>query len=159
MKADAETHSLKLTAKRLKFIQSELSVRDELAAPVIRKKSKLKKGESLPDNAALHGQHLIEEDGKQHIVEYEADSDLRDNEQIPLLEDGGIEAFIRREVLPHVPDAWIDSSKTVVGYEIPFTRHFYKYQPLRSLKEITTDIRALEEETEGLLEQITEGVA
>ena len=108
VKADAETHSLKLTAKRLKFIQSELSVRDELTAPVIRKKSKLKKGESLPDNAALHGQHLIEEDGKQHIVEYEADSDLRDNEQIPLFEDGRMEAFIRREVLPDVPDAWID---------------------------------------------------
>lgn len=98
-------------------------------------------------------------DGKKLIVEYEADSELRDAEQIPLLEEGGIEAFIRREVLPHVPDAWVDPSKTSVGYEIPFTRHFYTYQPLRSLEEITADIRALEEETEGLLDQITEGIA
>jgi type I restriction enzyme M protein len=159
VKADAEEHNLKLTPKRLKFIQAELAVRDEQAKPVVRKKSKLKKGESPPENAALYGQYLIEEDGKQFIVEYEADSDLRDTEQIPLLEEGGIEAFIQREVLPHVPDAWIDASKIAVGYEIPFTRHFYKYQPLRSLKEITADIRTLEEETEGLLEQITEGVA
>ena len=82
-----------------------------------------------------------------------------DTEQIPLLEEGGIEAFIQREVLPHVPDAWVDEKRTIVGYEIPFTRHFYKYEPLRSLEEIAADIRSLEDETEGLLEQITGGVA
>ena len=88
------------------------------------------------------------------IVEYEPDPELRDTEQVPLLEDGGIEAFFRREVLPHVPDAWIDESATKIGYEISFTRYFYKPQPLRTLEEIRADIEALEKETEGLLGQI-----
>jgi len=79
---------------------------------------------------------------------------LRDTEQIPLLEEGGIESFIRREVLPYVPDAWIDDSKTQIGYEISFNRYFYKPQPLRTLEEIRTDIQALEKETEGLLDEI-----
>ena len=59
-----------------------------------------------------------------HVVEYEPDSDLRDTEQVPLQEPGGIEAFIRREVLPHAPDAWIDESKTEIGYEISFNALF-----------------------------------
>jgi len=73
---------------------------------------------------------------------------------VPLLEDGGIEAFIRREVLPHAPDAWIDEASTRTGYEISFTRYFYKPQPLRSLEEIRADILALEQETQGLLAEI-----
>jgi type I restriction enzyme M protein len=97
--------------------------------------------------------------GKQSIVEYEPDTDLRDTEQVPLLEEGGIEAFFRREVLPHVPDAWIDESVTKIGFEISFTRHFYKPQPLRTLEEIRTDILALEEETKGLLGEIIGGGA
>ncbi|MFH1653361.1 MAG: class I SAM-dependent DNA methyltransferase [Pseudomonadota bacterium] len=87
-------------------------------------------------------------------VEHEPDSDLRDTEQVPLLEEGGIDAFFRREVLPHVPDAWIDHSKTQIGYEISFTKHFYKPVPLRSLDEIKTDLIALQNEAEGLLDQI-----
>src|SRR5207253_7897815 len=66
----------------------------------------------------------------------------------------GIEAFIRREVLPYTPDAWIDESATKIGYEISFTRHFYKPQPLRTLEEISADILALEKETEGMLADI-----
>jgi len=93
-------------------------------------------------------------DGKPGIVEYEPDPELRDTEQVPLLEEGGIDAFIRREVLPYTPDAWIDESATKIGYEISFTRYFYKPQPLRTLEEIQADIKALERETEGLLEQI-----
>jgi type I restriction enzyme M protein len=93
-------------------------------------------------------------DGKPCIVEYEPDPELRDTEQVPLLEEGGIDAFIRREVLPYAPDAWIDESATKIGYEISFTRYFYKPQPLRTLEEIRADILALEQETEGLLEQI-----
>lgn len=81
-----------------------------------------------------------------------SDADLRDNENIPLKED--IHEYFKREVLPHVPDAWIDESKTKVGYEINFTRYFYKYQPLRSLEEIRADILKLEEETEGLIQKI-----
>ncbi len=91
------------------------------------------------------------------MVEYEPDPDLRDTEQVPLLEPGGIEAFIRREVLPYTPDAWIDKSATKIGYEISFTRHFYKPQALRSLEEISADILALEKETEGLLDEIVKG--
>jgi type I restriction enzyme M protein len=87
-------------------------------------------------------------------VKCEPDSDLRDTEQVPLLEEGGIEAFIGREVLPYTPDAWIDDSKTEIGYEISFTRHFYKPQPLRTLDEIRADILNLEKETEGLLGEI-----
>ena len=92
--------------------------------------------------------------GKSAIVEYEPDSDLRDTEQIPLLEDGGIEAFIRREVLPHVVDAWYDAESIKTGYEVSFTRYFYKPKALRSLEEIRVDILALEKETEGLLGEI-----
>src|SRR6185369_13504289 len=97
--------------------------------------------------------------GKKCIVEYEPDSDLRDTEQVPLLEEGGVEAFIRREVLPYTRDAWIKNSATKIGYEISFTRHFYKRQPLRTLHEIRTDILALEKETEGLLSEIIGGGA
>jgi type I restriction enzyme M protein len=68
------------------------------------------------------------------------------------LEDGGIGAFFRREVLPHVPDAWIDPDATRIGYEISFTRHFYKTHKLRTLAEIRADIEALERQTDGLLE-------
>ncbi|CAN5867938.1 class I SAM-dependent DNA methyltransferase [soil metagenome] len=73
-----------------------------------------------------------------------ADASLRDNENVPLTE--GIEEYFQREVLPHVPDAWIDHAKTKVGYEINFTKYFYQYQPLRSLQEIRADIIKLEEE-------------
>lgn len=77
------------------------------------------------------------------------DPDLRDNENVPLGED--ISEYMRREVLPHVPDAWVDEDKTRVGYEIPFTRHFYIYKPPRSLKEIDADIQAMEEHIRVLL--------
>ena len=87
-------------------------------------------------------------------MEYEADRELRDTEQIPLMEEGGIEAFLRREVLPYAPDAWYLASSVKVGYEVSFTRHFYKPTPLRSLEEIRADILALERETEGVQEGI-----
>ena len=71
-----------------------------------------------------------------------------------LLEEGGIEALLCREVLPYAPDAWYAPDSVKVGYEISFTRHFYKPQPLRSLEEIRADILALEQETEGLLAEL-----
>jgi len=78
---------------------------------------------------------------------------------VPLLEKGGIEAFIRREVLPYTPDAWINNDAARIGYEISFTRHFYKPQPLRTLAEISADILAIEKEAEGLLDGLlTTGV-
>ncbi len=82
----------------------------------------------------------------------EPDADLRDNENVPLKED--VNAYFEREVKPHVPDAWIDESKTKVGYEIPFTRHFYKYKGLRPLVEIEGEIRALEAEIQGMLGEV-----
>ena len=71
--------------------------------------------------------------------------------------DGGIEDFIRREVLPYTPDAWIKEDTTKIGYEISFTRHFYEPQPLRTLEEISADILAIEKEAEGLLSEIISG--
>ena len=97
--------------------------------------------------------------GKRRVVEYESDTELRDTEQVPLLEEGGIEAFLRREVLPYAPDAWYDPASVKTGYEISFTRYFYKPQPLRSLEEIRANILALEKETEGLLAAIVGGAA
>ena len=82
------------------------------------------------------------------------DEDLTDTEQIPLDYSGGVDAFIKAEVLPYAPDAWGDESKTQIGYEISFTKHFYKPVQLRELSEIIADIRALEKETEGLLEEV-----
>ena len=69
-------------------------------------------------------------------MEYEPDTDLRDTEQIPLLHPGGIEAFLREEVLPYAPDAWYNPDAVKIGYEINFNRHFYKPQPMRPLDEI-----------------------
>ena len=80
-----------------------------------------------------------------------ADSSLRDTENIPLKEN--IQAYMKREVLPHVPDAWIDDSKNRVGYEINFTKYFYQYKSLRSLQDIKKDILALEKETDGLIKR------
>ena len=88
------------------------------------------------------------------MVEYEPDTELRDTEQIPLLEEGGIEAFLKREVLPYAADAWYEADSVKVGYEISFNRYFYKPAPMRTLAEIREDIIALEHETEGLLDEI-----
>jgi type I restriction enzyme M protein len=143
----AKEHGVTLTARRRKLLQTALARRAEDAEPVLRKVHRPGKAEADP----IRGRYASPVGDKALIVEYEPDSELRDTEQVPLLEEGGIEAFIRREVLPHVPDAWFDESATRIGYEISFNRYFYKPQPLRSLEEIRADILALEKETEGLL--------
>jgi len=140
----------RLTAAELKLLYKAVSWRDEAAPPVIAKVQKAGKAKADP----LHGIFAAKVDGRDALVEYEPDSELRDSEQVPLLEKGGIEAFIRREVLPYAPDAWIDESKTKIGYEISFTRHFYKPQPLRSLEEIRADLVRAQKESEGLLDEI-----
>jgi type I restriction enzyme M protein len=147
---DADAHGVKLTAKRRKSLQSALAERDEAAEPVIARVFKTGKAEAVP----LHGRYAAKIGGKRVVVEYEPDPGLRDTEQVPLLEPGGIGAFIEREVLPHAPDAWVDESATKVGYEISFTRYFYKPQDLRSLEAIRADILAAEREAEGLLADI-----
>ncbi|MGC5021238.1 type I restriction-modification system subunit M [Micromonospora sp. DT47] len=83
-----------------------------------------------------------------------ADADLRDNENVPLDED--IHDYLKREVLSHVPDAWIDETKTKIGYEIPFTRHFYVYQPPRPLAEIDAELRLLQTEIQALVGEVTQ---
>ncbi|MCC5909496.1 MAG: SAM-dependent DNA methyltransferase [Clostridiaceae bacterium] len=82
----------------------------------------------------------------------EADPDLRDTENVPLKED--IHDYFEKEVKPHVPDAWIDESKTKTGYDIPFTRHFYKYTPLRSSEEIMEEIITLEKSIQEKLKKV-----
>lgn len=150
-----KARKLKPSAAELKLIINAVSWRVESAPPVVKKTHKF--GKTAADS--LRGLFETEIDGKLAVVEYEPDSELRDYEQVPLLEEGGVEAFIRREVLPYTPDAWIVESDTKIGYEISFTRHFYKPPPLRTLAEISADILALEQETEGLLTEITGGKA
>jgi type I restriction enzyme M protein len=141
------------TAKEIKQLKED-GVRDESAPPLIRK--------ALPYSATpdpLHGKYEAVIDGRARVVEYEPDTELRDTEQVPLTEPAGdyadgIEAFFRREVEPYAADAWIDDSKTKIGYEISFTRHFYKPASMRTLAEIQADIRALEAETEDLIAEI-----
>ena len=120
LRSYADIANVKLTAKRQKLLQGSLAERDSTAEPVIRAISKPTKAEPDP----LRGLFPVTIDGKTQVVEHEPDSELRDTEQIPLQEPGGIEAFIRREVLPHAPDAWVDESKTAIGYEISFNRYF-----------------------------------
>ncbi|MHB8319158.1 MAG: type I restriction-modification system subunit M [Acidimicrobiales bacterium] len=134
--------------KEIKLLK-ESAERSDDAPPVIRKIHK--KGIEADPLCGLFEATI---EGNRAVVEYESDPDLRDSEQIPLSEDGGIEAFLEREVLPYAPDAWYTPASVKIGYEISFTRHFYKPQPLRTLEEIRADILALERETEGLLEEI-----
>jgi type I restriction enzyme M protein len=140
------------SAKELKALR--LGERDEQAPPLIRK---VHKAGTAPD--PLSGRFEAAVGGKPRVVEYEPDPDLRDTEQVPLMEPGGIEAFIQRDVLPHAVDAWYDSASVRTGYEVSFTRYFYKPQPLRALQEIRADILAVEKETEGLLAEIIGGGA
>lgn len=135
--------------KEIKALKEEGRIAEN-GTPVIRRIHKPGKVVADP----LRGLFSVTIDGKRGVVEYEPDSDLRDTETVPLKEPGGIEAFIRREVLPHAADAWIDETKTTIGYEISFTRYFYKPQPLRPLEAIRADILALERETEGLMADI-----
>lgn len=146
LKQLSEQTDVKLTAKRLKLVKDQLAERDENADPIVKKVHKAGKAQEN----VLHGLYATQ----QGVIEFEPDPELRDTEQVPLQEEGGIEAFIMREVWPHAQDAWIDPDSIKTGYEISFTRHFYKPQPLRTLAEITADIRALEAETDGLLAEI-----
>jgi len=102
----------------------------------------------------LHGRFDARVDGKKRVVEYKPDHELRDNEQVPILQEGGIDAYIQRQVLPFVPDAWIEEASPKVGYEISFARYFYEAEPLRTLEEIRADIEAIERETDGLLSEL-----
>ncbi|OUM90818.1 MAG: restriction endonuclease subunit S [Bacillus thermozeamaize] len=155
------------TAKEIKALR-ETAERAEDAPPVIKK---IHKPGTAPD--PLHGLFEVVIAGKPRVVEYEPDTELRDNEQIPFLEcpachepgylpgpedrRAAIETFLRREVLPYAPDAWYDPASVKVGYEINFNRYFYKPKALRTLEEIRADLLAVEKASEGLLEEILGG--
>jgi type I restriction enzyme M protein len=150
---------LKLSATEKKQILSAISWTDETAAKVVKKAHKLK-GETLAQVLEFLGTTVdclpdfgyFPSDRPGVWVEYESDSELRDTESIPLADQ--IHGYFLREVKPHVEDAWIDLSKTTIGYEISFNKYFYKHQPLRSLAEVTAEILQLEAETEGLLKNL-----
>jgi hypothetical protein len=147
----AKKRAIKLAPAELKIVLRAVSWRVESAPPVIAKEYKPGKATADP----IRGRFEASADGKTFVVEYEPDPDLRDPEQVPLQED--VEAFLGREVLPYAENAWFDDSQTKIGYEISFTRHFYKPQPLRTLDQIRADIVALEKETENLLSEIVKG--
>lgn len=146
------THSKKPSPTEKKAIYKAVSWRDETAPPVLAKRSKLKEKDFF--EPGYDGAYLEQVGKERFMLEYEPDSDLRDTEQVPLTEVGGIEAFFEREVLPHAPDAWIAMDANKIGYEISFARYFYKPSPLRTLEQIRADILKLEQQTEGLLQKI-----
>lgn len=150
---------IKFTASEKNKILGAVSWREDEAEKVIKKVHKLSEKkltillaeldcmeEALPD----YGYWPTGKPGE--YVEYEPDSDLRDTENVPLEDD--IHEYFLREVSPHVDEAWIDISKTKIGYEISFNKYFYQHKPLRSLKEVTQEIVALERETDGLLSKL-----
>ncbi len=139
-------------AREIKVLKEECE-RSETAPPVIKR---VHRQVSEPD--LLRGLFSATVNGKRAVVEYETDRELRDTEQIPLMEEGGIEAFLRREVLPYAPDAWYVASSVKVGYEISFTRHFYKPTPLRCLEDIQADIVFLQKESDALLPSLIHGL-
>ncbi|MEP7284112.1 MAG: hypothetical protein ABI696_19205 [Rubrivivax sp.] len=109
-------------------ITVERPLRDEMGKPVLGEKGKLK-GKPQPD------------------------SSVRDTENVPLAED--VESYFKREVLPHAPDAWIDFDKTKVGYEIPFNRHFYVFEPPRELAEIDADLKKVTDRIKVMIEGLS----
>ena len=101
---------------------------------------------------------ITEKDPAAQPIEGEPDVDLRDTENIPFTYEGGIDAFMKNEVLTYASDAWADEKKTQIGYEIRFTKYFYKPVELRDMSDILSSLSTLEQETDGLLACIMEGV-
>lgn len=101
---------------------------------------------------------ITEKDPIAKPVEDEADTDLRDTEIVPFNYDGGILAFMENEVHPFAPDAYVNEKQTKIGYEVSFTKYFYKPVELRSMTDILSDLKALENETDGMIAEIIGGV-
>ncbi|WBE26358.1 type I restriction-modification system subunit M [Denitrificimonas caeni] len=155
VKAAMQAQDLKIATRELKLITAAVSWKNPAAEKVIKKVHKAKPN-------PLYG--LFDVNGK--TIEYQPDSELRDNENVALDPSQSVdalnEAYFIKEVQPHVPDAWIDASKKdakdeqigIVGYEIPFNRHFYEYQPPRDLAEIDADLDAVSAEIMALLQEV-----
>ena len=152
-----------LDAKQKKQMIAAVSWTNPDAEPVIKKVIKNTDADPTYGTFEYSGQ----------IVEFKPDSDLRDNEDVPLTKETALgsganavnavnEAYFHREVAPHVPDAWIDKDKTddkdeqvgIVGYEIPFNRHFYEYEPPRPLQEIDAELDELSGEIMEMLQEV-----
>lgn len=150
---------VKLSASERKQILDAVSWYDASAEKVIKGVTKLK-GDKLADlltrlncsetDLPDFGYYLTEKSGE--YLEYETEADLRDTENVPLTDD--IHDYFRREVQPHVAEAWINLDATKIGYEISFNKYFYRHKPLRTLEEVSADILQLEEESEGLIKAI-----
>lgn len=159
IKAACKAQSFSLDTREKKQITTAVSWKNPEAQKVI------KKIHTTQPNP-LYGLFEVQHDGKTQVVEYKADGELRDNENVALDPSQTVndlnEAYFIKEVQPHVPDAWIDSSKKdnkdreigIVGYEIPFNRHFYEYQPPRDLAEIDADLDAVSAEIMALLQEV-----
>lgn len=155
LKTALKKSAVTLDTKQKKQLKDAVSWRNPAAEKVIKK---IHKGKANP----LYG--LFAVNGE--VVEYQADSELRDNENVALDPSKTVneinEAYFIKEVLPHVPDAWIDATKRdekdgeigIVGYEIPFNRHFYQYQSPRDLVEIDADLDAVSAEIMKLLQEV-----
>ncbi|MBY4678892.1 type I restriction-modification system subunit M [Marinobacterium arenosum] len=159
LKQALKATGIKLDAKQKKQLLDAISWKNPEAERVIKKVLK-----EAPQ--PKYGAFEVTVKGKPAVVEYQPDSELRDYENVPLDPTKRVEALIEeyfdREVAPHVPDAWIDANKRddkdgeigIVGYEIPFNRHFYVYQPPRSLEEIDADLDAVTKDIMGLLSEV-----
>ena len=123
--------------------------RSEIAQPVLKRIHRRAAG---PD--PLRGLFAATIGGRDVVVEYEPDNELRDTEQIPLMEESGIEGFLGRGVLPYASDAWFVPGSVKIGYEISFNRYFYKPTPMRPLEDIRDEILVLENDTEKLLNEV-----
>ena len=133
---------------------------DETARRVVKKKVKLSgdKLETLLDHLGCRQADLPDfgfypvPDKKGEYRTFETCSDLRDHESVPL--QGDIHEFFKAEVLPHVPEAWINMDSVKIGYEISFNKYFYRHKPLRSMEAVAQDILDLENRAEGLIAEI-----
>jgi type I restriction enzyme M protein len=160
LKQTIKDTGIELDAKQKKEILAAVSWTNPDAEPVIKKV--LKKREPDPTYGTF--------EYRDQIVEFKPDSDLRDNEDVPLTKETALgsgvdevnEAYFHKEVAPHVSDAWIDNGKTddkdeqvgIVGYEIPFNRHFYEYEPPRPLQEIDAELDELSGEIMQMLQEV-----
>lgn len=160
VKIACKKQKIELDAKEKKQITDAVSWKNPEAEKVIKK---IHKAKANP----VYGLFAVTGENKEKmVVEYQADGDLRDNENVNLDPSKSVneinEAYFLKEVQPHVPDAWIDASKKddkdqeigIVGYEIPFNRHFYQYQPPRDLVEIDADLDAVSAEIMKLLQEV-----
>lgn len=143
LKGIAQEKGIRFTKKMKTLLRVHLTEVSETAQPVIAKYSK---GEAEP----LYGRY----DAEKGCVEYEADSNLKETEQVPLTYPGGLEAFMEQEVRPYAPDGWLVEKSITIGYELSFTKYFYEPVKLRSLAEIDADILATKQEMSGLLDEI-----